>query len=138
MVHPLNRRTVVRGVAALVVALVLSVTSVVVADRADARSPRGFEPSDATLACINAREGHPAYDSRSNPTYRGWGQSDRAFEIAYAVNMIPAEHWWLWGSHTWERADRWHPMIQREMMRNAVRARGLWPWPPARRHGCPR
>lgn len=133
MIHPLNRRTL-SWIA--VGTVVLTLALVVFADSAEAHRShraRGFEPTEATLTCINRAEGSPAWDSRSNPTYRGWGQSDRAFEIAYAVNLIPAEHWHLWGSHTWERADRWHPMIQKEMIRNGVRARGLQPWPPASR-----
>ena len=105
---------------------------------ADAARARGFEPTAATLACINAGEGHPAYDSDDSRTYRGRYQSDRAFEVQYAVNMIPSVHWWTLKSHTWDRADRWHPLIQDEMARNGVRARGLQPWPPVRYKGCPR
>lgn len=137
--HPHNRDLVrwlaIFGLVAIVVACLL----VVVTSDADARSgSRGFEPSEATLACINKAEGSPAYDSDDSRTYRGRYQSDRAFEVSYAVNLIPPVHWWATGSHTWDRADRWHPRIQDEMARNGVRARGLAPWPPTRLRGCPR
>lgn len=137
--HPLNRRTYL-WLAAVFVTVVAFIALAVYADSAEAHSryrSRGFEPSEATLECINKAEGSPAADSDDNRRYRGLYQSDRNFEVAYAVNLIPPEHWWLWGSHTWERADRWHPMIQHEMARNGVRARGLQPWPPASRF-CPR
>jgi hypothetical protein len=139
--HPHNRRTRIWIVAVFVVVIVF--TSIAVfADGADAHrasSRRGFEPSAATLACINRAEGSPAYDlAPSFPgDHAGRYQSNRAFEVAYAVNLIPPVHWWTLGSHTWDRADRWHPLIQDEMARNGLRARGLQPWPPASRR-CPR
>ncbi len=126
--HPLNQRTLI--LLAVVAAFVL--VSLIAAAQAGACGRRGFEPTDATLACINRAEGSPDYDSDDNRTYRGRYQSDRSFEVTYAVNMIPPVHWWTLGSHTWERADKWHPLIQNEMARNAIRVRGLQPWPPSR------
>jgi len=137
--HPHNRRTRIWLVAVLAVVIAF-IAVAVFADGAEAhrvRRQRGFEPTTETLRCINRAEGRPAYDSDDNRIYRGHYQSNRAFEVAYAVNLIPPVHWWTLGSHTWDRADRWHPLIQDEMARNGVRARGLGPWPPASRR-CPR
>lgn len=134
--HPHNRRTFI-WLAAVIATVVVFVGLVIYADGAEAHS--GFEPTPATLACINRTEGSPAYNlaPSSAADHAGRYQSDRAFEVAYAVNLIPPVHWWTLGSHTWDRADRWHPLIQDEMARNGVRARGLGPWPPASRR-CPR
>lgn len=126
-----------RMVLALLALALLTAVCVSRADDADATHGRGFEPTPSTLDCINRAEGSPQYDSDDSRIYRGRYQADRAFEVAYAVNLIPPVHWWATGSHTWDRADRWHPRIQDEMARNGVRARGLQPWPPASR-SCPR
>lgn len=130
-IHPLNRRTVLWGaIVALVAAFVMLVAFT---DDADAARSRGFEPSDATLACINAREGYPAYD-HDGRTYDGYGEMGRPFALAYSAAIGP-EHWALWGSVRSAPTWTWHPAIQRETMRNGIRARGLQPWPPAR--NCP-
>ena len=96
--------------------------------------PRGrpFEPSAATLACINAAEGSPSYDQGAGRRYQGAYQMDRAFALAYS-GPIAEPHWQLWGSTRHAPTHTWHPMIQDEVARNGIRARGLSPWPPAKR-----
>lgn len=130
--HPHNRRTLLLWTVALALAVAF-VFLVAVADDAAAHSRRrGFEPTDATLACINRAEGSPAYD-HDGRTYDGYGEMNRQFALAYSAAIGP-EHWALWGSDRNAPTWTWHPMIQRETMRNGIRARGLQPWPPA--HHC--
>lgn len=135
----------IAGAVILCLALLIATAIPAEAHRRASRSGRsgGFDPSDTVLACIRgpwngmSMESGGNYANGSNPTYKGAYQSDRDFEVDYAVNLIPPAHWHLWKSHTWERADRWHPMIQDEMARNGIRARGLQPWPKPSRV-CPR
>ncbi len=124
--HPLNQRTLI--LLAVVAAFVL--VSLIAAAQAGACGRRGFEPTDATLECINRNEGSPAYD-HDGPIYDGYGEMNRAFALAYSAAIGP-EHWALWGSDRSAPTWTWHPMIQRETMRNGIRARGLQPWPPSR------
>ncbi len=102
-----------------------------------------FEPTDRVLACIRGpwagkpMESGGNYANDWNRTYKGGYQSNRAFEMTYAVRLIPVEHWQLWGSDPNQRANYWHPMIQDEMARNGIRARGLGPWSRRVKAMCP-
>lgn len=132
--HPLNRRTHIwiGGVAAFVVAFV--VIGLLIAREAEAHirhRSRGFEPSAATLACINQAEGGPSY-SHDGRKYDGAYQMDRRFAMAYSAAIGP-EHWALWESDRSAPTWTWAPAIQDEVARNGIRARGTQPWPPARR-----
>ncbi len=132
-----------RRLPAVLSAAILAATLFIAPATARQTSYPPFDPSDRVLACIRgpwagkSMESGGHYDNGRNPTYKGAYQSNRAFEVAYAIKLIPAEHWWLWGSHTWDRADKWHPMIQDEMARNAARARGLAPWSARVKAMCP-
>ncbi len=134
--HPLNHRTLL--LIAMLAGLVL--VGLAASARADAHHSRGFEPTDATLECINRHEGSPAYTepgTRWNATTRSYSgyatayQMDASFARTYS-KPIPDEHWALWGDSRNDPPWTWDPMIQNETARNGVRDRGLNPWPPSR------
>jgi hypothetical protein len=123
-IHPLNTRTLWW---ACVIVLALTFVALVAVS---AQACQGFEPSSATLACISHHEGSPAY-THDGRWYDGHYELSRAFALTYSANIGP-EQWAHWGSVRSAPTWTWHPMIQDEVARNGVRARGLQPWPPSR------
>lgn len=141
--------------AMLVVLSAVVVVATLTASPADARRRRRevpFEPSEATLACIRGPWAGKSMESGGNyaepgsgwdatdRTYYGYGtayQMDDDFARAYSA-PIPDEHWALWGSSRTDAPWTWHPMIQDEVARNGVRARGLGPWSARVKAMCPR
>lgn len=145
----MTRTLMLPSALALTLAILIALASP--ADAGHRQRPAGFEPTNTTLACIrgpwhgrsmesggNYQEPAAAWDAdrRAFRGYAGAYQMDADFAKAYSA-AIPLVHWELWDTDPSAPPWTWHPMIQDEVARNGIRARGLQPWPTPNRV-CPR